>query len=106
MPTMINSARPLPLRHLSIRVPWNDTDWTGRVCCKPGDNVSCLILPRIRETRDDAKKIALAGRAWKYLDESQLPACVSERGAQVRRIRRMGSRAPVPVGHRDMRLLC
>ena len=74
-------ARQLPLRHLSIRVPWNDTDWTGRVCCKPGENVSCLILPRVRETRDDPKEIALAGRAWMDLDEGQFPACVSERGA-------------------------
>jgi len=70
-------ARQLPLRHLSIRVLWNDTNWTGRVCCAPGDNISCLILRRIRETRDDTKEIALAGRAWNDLDESQLPPCVS-----------------------------
>jgi hypothetical protein len=43
--------------------------------------VSCLILARIRETRDDAKEAALAAQSWKDLDETQLPACVSERGA-------------------------
>ena len=74
-------ARQLPLRHLSIRVPWTDTDWTGRMCLRPGDNTSCLILSRIRETRADAKEAALASQPWKDLDETQLPACVSERGA-------------------------
>lgn len=81
MTHLSTGARQLSLRHLSIRIPWNDTDWTGRVCCKPGDNVSCLILPRIRETRDDSKETMLAGHSWQDLDGGQFPACVSERGA-------------------------
>jgi len=70
MTKLSTGARQLPLRHLSIRVPWNDTDWTGRICRRPGDNVSCLILARIRETRDDAKETALASQSWKDLDET------------------------------------
>lgn len=72
-------ARPLPLRHLSIRVPWHDTDWTGRICQNPADNISCLVLPRIRENRDDAQETELAGKAWEELDRAQLPPCVTER---------------------------
>jgi hypothetical protein len=81
MTMLIEGARQLPLRHISVRVPWNDTDWTGRICQKPSDNISCLILPRIRETRDDDQETALAGQAWADLDPSQLPPCVSERGS-------------------------
>jgi len=49
MSSLAPGARQLPLRHLSVRVPWNDTDWTGCVCRKPGDNISCLILARIEK---------------------------------------------------------
>ena len=75
-----DGARQLPLRHLSIRVPWHDTDWTGKVCQKPKDNLSCLILGRIRDTRDDDAECALAGRRWTEIPPNQLPACLSERG--------------------------
>ena len=43
-----------PLRHVSIRAPWHDTAWDGRVCANPGLNGSCLRLKRIAEERDDA----------------------------------------------------
>ena len=43
-----------PLRHISIRVPWHDTGWDGRVCAAPRLNGSCLKLKRIAEDRDDA----------------------------------------------------
>lgn len=33
-----------PLRHISIRVPWHDTGWDGRVCATPRLNGSCLKL--------------------------------------------------------------
>jgi hypothetical protein len=29
--TTASAKAPFPLRHLSIRVPWNDTGWDGRV---------------------------------------------------------------------------
>lgn len=73
-------ARQLPLRHISIRVPWNDTGWTGVVCQKPADNIACLILPRIREKREDTKEIQSAGKSWQDLSDDALPPCVSERG--------------------------
>lgn len=73
-------ARQLPLRHISIRVPWHDTDWTGRVCKNPTANISCLILPRIRETREDEQEGRLAGQSWENLSQAQLPACAGERG--------------------------
>ncbi len=41
MNTLWNGAKMLPLRHLSIRVPWNDTNWSGVICEKPGENISC-----------------------------------------------------------------
>jgi hypothetical protein len=73
-------ARQLPLRHISIRVPWNDTGWNGVVCKKPTENISCLILRRIRASRDDAKETKLAGKSWEELSQEQLPSCMSERG--------------------------
>jgi len=81
MPYLSDGARQLPLRHLSIRVPWNDTDWTGCICKKPADNVSCLILRRIREQRRDENESKLSGKKWSEIDEEQLPPCVSERGS-------------------------
>ena len=47
-----------PLRHISIRVPWHDTGWDGRVCAAPRLNGSCLKLKRIAEDRDDAAEEA------------------------------------------------
>jgi len=80
MPTLHEGARQLPLRHLSIRVPWNDTDWTGVVCQRPADNIACLILPRISENRDDQQEALLAGQSWEELSPDQLPPCFTERG--------------------------
>ena len=80
MTNIITGARQLPLRHLSIRVPWNDTGWDGKVCERPKENISCLILSNIREKRDDAQEASVAGRPWKELTADQLPPCVSERG--------------------------
>ena len=80
MRRIYDGAHKLPLRHLSIRVPWNDIDWSGKVCQNPADNISCLILPRVREKRDDNLETELAGKSWEEIEEKRLPACVSERG--------------------------
>lgn len=80
---LAEGARQLPLRHLSIRVPWNDTGWTGAVCKRPQDNISCLILPRVREKRNDGGDEAekrLAGQPWQDLATDDLPPCFDERG--------------------------
>lgn len=74
----------LPLRHVSIRIPWNDTDWTGKICEKPENNSSCLILKNISQSRtpqNDKQEVDLAGKSWDSLHEHQLPPCVAERGA-------------------------
>jgi len=76
-----SGARQLPLAHISIRVPWNDTGWEGCVCENPRANNSCLALPRISEGRDDGLETKLAGRSWDELSEAERPICASERGA-------------------------
>lgn len=68
-----------PLRHISIRVPWHDTGWDGRVCAAPALNASCLKLKRIAENRDDAAEESVAGKRLDELPEAQWPACVAER---------------------------
>lgn len=80
MKLLSEGAKRLPLRHISIRVPWNDTDWSGCICNNPSDNIACLILPRIRESRRDEDELKMAGQSWQNLEEDQFPPCVSERG--------------------------
>ncbi|HWG63355.1 MAG TPA: AAA family ATPase [Streptosporangiaceae bacterium] len=75
------TARKLPYRHLSVRVPWHDTGWEGSVCADPLANGSCLRLGRIAEGRDDALEARLAGEPWAELADAgnQLPPCSAER---------------------------
>ena len=68
-----------PLRHISIRVPWHDTSWDGRVCAKPNLNSACLKLKNIGRNRNDAAEVAVAGLSIRDLDQEQWPCCVSER---------------------------
>jgi hypothetical protein len=72
-------SRLLAQQHLSIRVPWHDTDWSGRVCARPAENLACLRLERIREKRNDEQEVRLAGQAWHELPTDKLPPCVVER---------------------------
>ena len=73
---------PLPLRHVSIRVPWHDNGWNGSVCHDPAGNAACLVLKEVRDNRDDAREVALAGASIDDLDQTtQWPACMGERGA-------------------------
>lgn len=74
-------ARQLPLHHVSIRVPWHDSGWDGRVCADPIDNASCLVLPRIAETKNDQEEAIHHLKLWTELPEVQRPACQAERGA-------------------------
>lgn len=73
------SARDLPYQHLSIRVPWHDTGWDGRVCDDPIGNGSCLRLKQIAEGRDDATELRLAGKTWEQIRPEELPPCAAER---------------------------
>lgn len=77
-----------PLRHISIRVPWHDTGWDGRVCAAPRLNGACLKLNRIAEERDDAAEEAVAGERLDELPQAKWPACAAER---------MGFMAPFEV---------
>lgn len=78
---MHSGARQLPVQHLSVRLPWHDTGWAGTVCNAPSKNSWCMVLKRIREGRDDKAEEKVAGRTWSELAESELPVCLSERGA-------------------------
>ena len=78
---MHRDARQLPTQHLSVRLPWHDTGWSGHVCQSPSKNSWCMVLKGIREVRNDSAEDKLAGRAWSELSEEQLPACLKERGA-------------------------
>lgn len=79
MRSLAPGARFLPAHHVTIRVPWNDSGWTGTVCGRPLDNTSCLILPRIGEGRRDEAEVACAGKRLDHLDRDELPPCVGER---------------------------
>lgn len=77
---MIEGARRLPSRHISIRVPWHDSGWSGRICANPLGNTHCTALPRIGETRDDGWEASLRGKPFDS-EGGRLPACAPERGA-------------------------
>lgn len=68
-----------PLRHVSIRVPWHDTGWDGRVCAEPMLNGSCLRLKGIGQNRDDDAEREVAGQSLEVLPSEKWPCCVSER---------------------------
>jgi hypothetical protein len=67
------------LRHLSVRVPWHDTGWEGRVCAAPRLNGACLKLKRVADSRNDEAEEAVAGKTLIELPQSQWPACAAER---------------------------
>lgn len=77
---MIEGSRRLPTQHISIRVPWHDSGWSGRVCANPKGNTHCVALPRIGDTRDDEWEMSIAGQAFDS-EGDRLPACAAERGA-------------------------
>ena len=79
MTTNAGGARALPPHHVTIRVPWHDGGWKGRVCARPLDNTSCLILPRIGGGRRDDVEVRCAGQRLDELDPANLPPCVGER---------------------------
>lgn len=68
----------LPVRHLSVRVPWHDNHWNGTVCSHPRENGSCLVLTNI-QTKDADLEEGLAGKHLKDLDRNNLPPCFSEK---------------------------
>ena len=68
------------MRHLTIRVAWHDNQWNGAICRAPSHNYNCMAIARIRDSRQDAREDAQAGRAWGALPERELPPCMEESG--------------------------
>ncbi len=81
MPKLASGARLLPAHHITIRVPWHDSGWAGRVCARPQENTSCLILPRIGEGKRDDVEARYAGKQLDELSKESLPPCVAERAS-------------------------
>jgi len=71
----------LPIRHLSVRVPWHDNLWNGTVCKNPTNNASCTFLQRISVAKNEESEEKCAGLLISDLDESEYPICVEESGA-------------------------
>lgn len=76
---MTTNSQLLPLRHLSIRVPWHDAGWTGTVCTAPRLNGACLRLKRIADNKNDDAEEAIAGKSMQDLDQNEWPPCIAER---------------------------
>ncbi|MFF4379149.1 AAA family ATPase [Kitasatospora sp. NPDC001547] len=68
------------VQHLSVRVPWHDTGWTGTVCKDPLANHACVMLGDVAKKRDDRFEARHRGQPWSALGEN-LPPCALERGA-------------------------
>ncbi|WP_417674820.1 ATP-dependent DNA helicase [Pseudodonghicola sp.] len=66
------------IRHVSVRVPWHDSKWNGRVCKDPKGNSACLAVRRTAQNRDDEFETQSAGAAFAELE--QMPPCLAERG--------------------------
>ena len=81
---LANGAVELPVAHLSVRVAWHDTDWTGRVCAAPGANHSCAALSRVKENKNADMEEEDAGTPWADLPPERLPPCVYERAGFMR----------------------
>ena len=79
MKTETRTPPRIPLRHLSVRVPWHDAEWDGTVCRAPRLNSSCLALNRIGATRNDALEEARAGEHLDELALDEVPPCFPER---------------------------
>jgi hypothetical protein len=48
----------LRLRHISIRVPWHDTGWDGRLRAAPWVNGGMIHLPNRVKDRPDRDRLA------------------------------------------------
>lgn len=69
-----------PLKHVSIRVPWHDSEWNGSVCASPARNTSCLKLVNIAESKNDNLEEQNCRKSIQDLGQNEFPPCVSERG--------------------------
>ena len=65
------------MKHISIRVPWHDSDWNGCVCKAPACNTFCKVLPRIAMARSNADCTNPAAD-WCALPQNEWPVCAGE----------------------------
>lgn len=73
-------------QHISVRVPWHDQGWDGKVCADPLSNNSCLRLKNISENRDDNAEAAICRQCM--ADHANSLSCISEGSAFM---------SPVPI---------
>lgn len=76
---MIDGARQLPARHVTMRVPWHDKGWADHVCKTPSANTYCSVLRGIAAAKIE-KEDDIAGAALADLPTERFPPCVDERG--------------------------
>lgn len=67
------------MKHISIRVPWHDSNWNGHVCKNPTCNTFCKVLPRISMSRSSVD-CSHAAEDWSILPQNERPVCASENG--------------------------
>src|SRR3954447_10861785 len=85
MKPLADGAQRLPMTHVSARVAWHDTDWTGRVCASPTTNHSCTVLKNVKSGKRPLAEQQVAGTAWSALENADdLPPCVTERAGFMR----------------------
>jgi len=96
----------LPLRHLSIRVPWHDAGWCGVVCRAPHLNGACAQLKGMAGKKHDEQEKPIAGCSLDELPSDQWPHCVHERATfmapfEMEIIKRhaLAERSPQHYGH-------
>ena len=70
----------MAIQHLTLRVPWHDSRWNGRICDVPSGNSFCIALDRIRASRNDVAEDRLAGHRWGELKAEDQPPCIAEAG--------------------------
>ena len=83
-PSLSPGAVQLPTSHVSVRVAWHDTDWTGRVCRAPGENHACTALRNIKQRKLYESEEEDAGTPWSELDDDRVPPCALERAGFMR----------------------
>lgn len=69
----------IPTLHLSVRVPWHDLAWDGRVCNLPRNNGSCMILGRINQEKNIDFEESNSGKFFHEIESNELPPCIGER---------------------------
>lgn len=69
----------IPTLHLSVRVPWHDSGWNGKMCKCPRDNGSCMILERINQDKNPDFEEQHSERWLHELEKEELPPCIGEK---------------------------